>query len=67
MTRFELETSEIARFDRRLLADIGVLGGESPHPSQLRRLPAKSGVLRPLLRLMLNRLAAFGVSAPAVR
>jgi hypothetical protein len=67
MTRFEFETAELARFDRRLLADVGLIGEQEPHPSQLRRLPAKSSGLAILLNVVLNRLTVRGVSAPATR
>jgi hypothetical protein len=68
MTRFEFETAELARFDRRLLADVGLIGGEQPHPDQLRKLPAKPSPLAIALDAILVRLSAVrGVSAPAVR
>jgi hypothetical protein len=64
MTRFEFEPSELARFDRRLLADVGLVGGEGPHPSQLRKVPAK----RSMLAIIVDALAArAGLSVPAAR
>jgi hypothetical protein len=54
MTRFEFETAELARLDRRILADIGLLGGEQPHPDQLRKLPAKAGAFDALINLLVS-------------
>jgi hypothetical protein len=67
MTRFEIETAELARFDRRLLADVGLLGAEGPHTSQLRKLPAKPSFVAALLGDLATRLPVRGVIAPAAR
>jgi hypothetical protein len=54
MTRFEFETAELVRLDRRLLADIGLLGGDEPHPDQLHKLPAKTGAFDFFINLLLS-------------
>ena len=53
MTRFEIETAELARFDRRLLTDIGLgLGDQGPDASQLHRIerPRSAGAIAQLVR-----------------
>jgi hypothetical protein len=67
MTRFEIESTELVRFDRRMLADVGLLDGEGPNPSQLRKLQAKSGLLATLLRAVAARIPSWLVSASAAR
>jgi hypothetical protein len=53
MTRFDIESADLAHFDRRMLADVGLIEGEGPHPIQLRKRAATSGVAA-LIALLLG-------------
>ena len=67
MTLFDIESADLARFDRRMLADVGLVEGEEPHPSRLRKLPARASSLGTLVSALLSRMSVAGASGRVAR
>lgn len=55
MTGFDIESSDLARFDRHMLADVGLVEGERPDSVQLRRRVARTSGFAALIGLLLGR------------